>query len=85
MCTRAAVFCKALWASVCCARHVLHHVACFISCHDICRSSRLDNPAIQSISLTPHQSVEAVLKIIANLTTEDTGNFFKYDGTPMPY
>ena len=43
------------------------------------------HPAIQAIVLTPAQSVNALLKIIANLKPEDSGNFLDYNGVPLPY
>ncbi len=51
----------------------------------VCRSARLDNPAVLSVTLSPEQSVEALLKTIANLKPEDSGKFLNYDGAPIPY
>lgn len=31
------------------------------------------------------ESVEAMLKVIADLKVEDSGRFFKFDGTIMPW
>lgn len=36
-------------------------------------------------SLTPHQSIQAMLKVTLDLDTEQTGNFILYDGSQLPW
>ncbi len=55
------------------ACYTRHASSCYNSAIvGLCRSARLDNPAVQSVTLSPEQSVEALLKTIANLKPEDT-------------
>ena len=35
--------------------------------------------------LTPQQSVQAMLQVITNLTPKDSGKFFLYDGSQVPW
>lgn len=68
-----------------CHKQPAHASAKTILC-GMCRFAKMDtHPAIQAILLTPTESVNAVLKIIANLKPKESGKFLDYNGVPLPY
>ena len=51
----------------------------------ICRQAKLHSEDMKAITLTPTQSVEAMLKVIAQVKPEDSGKYLDYNGEVLPY
>ncbi len=69
--------------------------------NSVWRSFALDNPGLiaavlhpgwvrtdmggEAAPVTPAESVSGMRQVIAGLVTQDSGRFFNYDGTPLPW